>query len=133
MHACLGILHCRLGVRKKLQWLSGVTFKTPEDQQLHCLLPGGKPSRGLKLMVSDILSAAYLPLRSPQKLDGPRSRLHGADKRAALARPYDVGQDAVEGAVYRSIEDEEDNDCRKRKEALERNDTQSSKRSALDP
>jgi hypothetical protein len=81
-------------------------------------------------MVSNILLAAYLPARSPQKLDQPLRRLHGADKRTALARPYNVGQDAVEGAVYRSIEEEEETDTRKLKEAQERKDKQRQQRSA---
>jgi hypothetical protein len=112
----------RAAPRKRLRWLSGLSSNMPEHNQLHVLFPDPKPARQMQQDVSDILLAVYLPERSPSRPVQKQKRLRGSDKKAALARPYDVGQDEASdasNAKYRSIDKEEEEAEKKKRDAAE--------------
>ncbi len=100
-----------------------------EDQQ-HVLLPDSKPARRIQQEVSDVLSAVYQPDQSPSKPVQQHKQLRTSDseKKAALAQPYDIGQDHHDdeassrtNSKYRSIEREEEEAEKKSKDTAEKN------------
>jgi hypothetical protein len=98
-----------------------------EDQQLHVLLPDPKPARRIQQEVSDVLSAVYQPDQSPSKPVQQHKQLRRSEKKAALAQPYDIGQDHDDdeasrrtNSKYRSIESEEEEAEKKSKDTAEK-------------